>query len=678
MAEARLTVLSLMGMDGGEDGVANVFNWIIWLPQVFLVVAALMLVFRFVRNNRDVAIDALRDHLKVRWFSSRGTAFAIKLTEVLREVILDVVLIVLWNIGLTFLEPSTAEGAPLIILARVLVGGVLIYRITMGMTQALVLPGWYRLKKRDDGEEVEAALQEQDDQSVDLFSMEIQRAKFIVSTMRFFLLYTLICQYSLFLIRQTFGMFFIGRWMHVLGYLGYGIVVYVLLSLWKDFIAAQFTRLAGERWGRAAAFINKNKERPFGVLVIFVAFLYVLGQEIWRLSKRYIFNLAVTRQAINFIFRKRIEMEQQESKVERPDIRKVPVEYRRAFEDRPLDADTLERINRATVDVVSTILEDWQRESREGAVALISERGLGKSSVLNAVVGRFQPHCEIIEWRFEDKIIDTPGVLKILGELFGLSQPCQTSAQMVKALMAEPRRLIVLDGCHNLFLRKVGGFSAITTFLEIVGLTKQRHGWLMAFNSFSWHYINRLRDWGLTCNVVELKGLSDDDIRALIEIRSAETGVVVDFSRLRGGASVSEIDGEEGAISSARGYYRLLAEHSRGNPRVAMAYWLRSLRPTEDPGRMEVALFQVPVPPAIKMGPDYRFMLAAIVQHDSLNAEELREIVNVDGAICSMALEQFHEMGIIEINPDTGRVNLEPVHFQQILKHLRTVNFLFN
>ncbi len=668
--EARRTAADLDELPSRALSIEGV----LWCLKMLLVLVALILAFRFLRKNHKPIVKGLKERAHESGLMALRPGLMTKLLEVFDAIFMELVLLLLWNVGLSFFN----QEAPLVLLARVLIGSILIYRLLMGMLRALVLPRWYRQSLQDKkGRDARVRPQELgDEQDEDLFGkLELERAKFIVSTLRYMLLYTLVCQYSLFLVRRAFGMLFVGRWLHVLGYLGYGLVIYALLSLWKDFIARQFARLAGERGERAVQFINTHRDRFYGMVVIFGAFIYVVVLELVRWAQRYLQGLEVTKRVVNFIFRKRIELDKHTQEAS-ADMDPLPEPYIEAFMERPLNESEFLKHRQGELDELMTYLERWRTDGTDGAVAILGEYGMGKTTLLDIAQSRLEGLGPMLRYDIVQKHTNEAEALGLLAEIFGLPRRPLSVAEMAERLLELPRTVVLLDGCHNLYLRRVGGFDAIRTFLQLVSLTNHHHAWLMTFNRFAWRYINRLKDWGKAFLEVELGALTEQELRTLIERRSAETGFELNFRSLAVGTSGGADPSRD--VRSANGYFRLLADFSKGNPRVAMRYWLRSLCIGANEKTLDVRLFAVPPMPQVGLSPDFGFMLAAIVQHENLSGSELETIVNVDLATCTMALDIFQEKGIIQLRANSQRASMAPEYFRQVLTYLRTVNFLYD
>ena len=130
-------------------------------------------------------------------------------------------------------------------------------------------------------------------------------------------------------------------------------------------------------------------------------------------------------------------------------------------------------------------------------------------------------------------------------------------------------------------------------------------------------------------------------------------------------------------VKTANGYFRYLHEFTRGNPSVALTYWLRSLK-IDETGTMQVSLFTRPKTSELDaMSDKHWFVLTAIAQHGELDAAEIASTMNLELGFCNLAINYFVEKEIVVIDEFTRRARLTPLYFRQVLKYLGNANFLY-
>lgn len=462
-----------------------------------------------------------------------------------------------------------------------------------------------------------------------------------------------------------------------------GATVYLVLSWWRDPIAKVFRRHTGGRLPRVVSLVDRWKDGPLGVFVIGLASVAVVVLEGVALARRWITTSEVHRRVSNFLFRKKIEI-QQKTRESQTDAgvpeQEVPDEYRRAFDVRPLWDEEFVLDRR---EITGRLCDEYRRfddGGRQGSVALVGEAGIGKTTVLNQLVrhGSFSGP-PMVYLSFCEKMIDQETMIRFLAEVFGIcdeGEPLPGSEDLVERIRGLPRRTILLDGCQQLFLRHIRGFRAIDLLLEVVQLTDDCHFWVLTFNHFGWNFLNRVRPRGhYFGKVVTMKAWTEEEVRALVMGRDGMVDLSISFANM--------VVAQEGAdqsyevIRTSNGYFRLLHEFARGNPTIAQVFWLRSLH-LDRLGELQVGLFRRPPYQVLQdLGDPYLFTLAAIAQHGGLRAPEVGRIINTDVGQCATMMNFLHEEKIIEINDRTGLAQLSPLYFRTVLQQLSGSNFLY-
>ena len=624
--------------------------------------------------------------LKRRFFRQYPN-FTIKSGEVIRNVFGPIALFASITYMLFYIRDVLPEARYL----QWVVNAIFIFRITTTIISVIILPRTVREpEKVVQGDYDGAEMQE----GVDVLSIEVNRARKLVRSAKVIIWFWLIVIYVPEAVVALMGHSVIWRLIDIATTWGFIAVIYSVLSTWKDDIARGFERLAAERLPRSVQFVNDNKDRIWGVLVIGVASVYVIGVEGARLGRRYLLETEWSKRINNFIFRKRVELQQRDQARKDQEqgindavqLAALPSSFKQYFQDVPLTDEIYlierERQQDLAGDVIKHYVS-WQANKKQGSIALIGESGVGKSTTLFQITERLFELCDHtptqpVAGQFIDKIITKEDVCEFMAHLFDLPRVPKSQKSLIRALLAQPPRSIVLDDCHALFLRRIGGFDAIEFFLQIVNLTDGLHFWVLSFNHFSWSYLTRVkRREHYFGKVIQIQPWTESDIEELISKRTMMTGCKPNFTDL----VVTRDEGEDisfEVVKSARGYFRLLHEFCKGNPRVALLYWLRSLKPGEADDIIQVGLFKMPPPRVTQtMADNYWFALTAIAQHGKLSTKEIAEIVNTDEGFCGMALNYFEEMDIIELDAH-GRASLRALYFRQVLKHLTDSNYLYD
>ena len=321
-------------------------------------------------------------------------------------------------------------------------------------------------------------------------------------------------------------------------------------------------------------------------------------------------------------------------------------------------------------------LESWRRTRQDGSVAVIGEKGNGKTTLL-ALLARQIGSIPVVRHTISRKVLTEKDLVKDLGTALGLDD-AQTVGALANHLNKGEDRVFLLDEAHNVFLRRVDGYQAFEALVRLVNFTSERVFWVLVFNAFSWEFINQIQGRvHYFRRLLYVPPWSVEEIRTLIELRNKRSGLRIEFD-----STLTDGGGEEGGglrlIETADGFFRLLWEEAGGNPRVATSLWLRSLRAVGDDA-LRVGLFRQPTHAALsEMDAELLFALAAVCQHENLSVEELRTVLNVGGEFAAFAVRFLLEYGFVEPkHTDRRRVTLAPEHYQQVLRHLRGKHLLF-
>jgi hypothetical protein len=517
-----------------------------------------------------------------------------------------------------------------------------------------------------------------------LFSLEISQARKYVKSARVLALFWLFATLIPAAIETFFGLSILSYLVETSAFVVLAIIVYWVIATWRTEIASLFARVAETRLPRAVLLVNAHKDRFYGVLLVAGATLYIIVSESVRLARQYLVDTRWFAKAANFWFRKRIEMQNREAQARKSDWCEddVPEDYRLVFS--PFDLPSLEA-GIARLEDISKIqarFEAWKAQQSSGSFAVVGEMGMGRSSLLKFFEETLEG-IEVTRVAITEKSKTGEDSRRFIVQILGLESSegdsVPSTDELVERIKAMPRRVIILDDCHNMFVRRIGGFDGLDTLLRIVTLTDEHHFWALSFNVFAWNYVNRVRSREfMFAEILEISPWSSDEIRSLVETRHAQTGYTMSFSELVVDMEEAQ-DGTVDIVKTSQGYFKYLHEISGGNPRLAMIYWVRSLRLKEgDNKRLEVSLFKQPQTDDIEALEDgHWFVLTAIAQHGELNAVEVAEITNLEVAFCALAFNFFEGRGVTLPLPN-GRVRIAPLYFKQIIRYLKNSNFLYS
>ncbi|WP_428261846.1 hypothetical protein [Haliangium sp.] len=460
----------------------------------------------------------------------------------------------------------------------------------------------------------------------------------------------------------------------------------ICLHVWRAAIADVVAgRLARE--GALARLTARHGRRLYGAVVSALALVVVLAHRLGLFVRDEVAGLDATKRLLAFLFRRRVEKQA----AERGRVLEQPLPLPEALvaqfptnaigqADRPVKLETLSEIKAS--------YKAWQKDRVQGSVVVVGATGMGKSTLLAMLEGELE--APVLSAEITTKYTQPRALVAALGGLLGLSPALAGDEvagprvftdedELIEAICAQPPTIIALDGCHNFFLRQVGGFAAWEAFTRIVNQSCEQVFWVLTFNDAAWDYLRNIAG-GVAYfrRVVEIGRWSDEQLRRLLLTRMRRAGYRPNFTDLL----VTRIEGVETraqVIRTSQGYFRLLWDFTDGNPRVATHYWLRSLVPDPDKPRVRVHLFAAPrIEELEELSDDMAFVLTAVVEHENLDADELTAVSNLPADFCRFALDYCCEHGYLREGGGSGRFRLA-THWQQpIIRYLKRRHFLYS
>lgn len=617
------------------------------------------------------------DALLSRRFFRNYASTTIKLTDFLGSMIQPALL---YTAAVILLEYS-ASAWPEFLYFRWVINAIFIYWTVMTAVQVMIIPRRFRQGNQTGYDYAfEEKNRERAHTKLNIPRFRREQATKIVTSTRVILIFGLLAYYLPALVLHAIGHTIVWRIVDRLAVWGLLAVVYVVLSTWRDDIANIFERLASDRMPRAVSIVQEHKTRPWGVLLIGLASLYVSSREAARIGRAYFVRTEWNRRLANFFFRKKIELQTRDREDAGPEVRsEVPDHYRQWFHHRPL-ADEPYAIERTAL--LKRIEKDyltWRENPRNGAVAVVGEQGIGKTSLFNQLYNIWSDRRDrlVCPIQLTDKFNDRDDVHYLIASLFGLPTVPKTTDELISALLTFPPRVLIIDDCHHLFLRRIGGFEAIDAFLAIVNRTDHHHFWVLSFNSYTWSYLNRVQHRGhFFIDVINLEPWKESEIQEMIQQRDQMDDMPISFTEL----IVAHQDDEDQhyeIIRTSNGYFRLLHEFSRGNPRVALTFWIRSLRP-DNSNNLQVELFRRPALTTLRaLNDDYIFALATIALHGCLRADEISKILNLYQGECQMIVDYLADSDIVDVDPIFQRASIRSLFLRSVLKTLQDANVLY-
>lgn len=251
--------------------------------------------------------------------------------------------------------------------------------------------------------------------------------------------------------------------------------------------------------------------------------------------------------------------------------------------------------------------------------------------------------------------------------------------------------VVLLDDCHYLYTRQIGGFELLDRFLEEISASDTL--FVTSWNRYAWEYLSAVRDVDdVFSTVISVPALSTEQMAQLLTSNYAatmpefvQTG---DAGRVRtigfgdreiglpGGRRVTvtlpelnleylasrSLSNDENVADVEAVVLQKIAQLSNGNPGVAVALWERSIR-----GNEIAPAYVEEVNQKLDIDDNEAFVLEVLLAKERMSRTTLDDVL--EGISVHRALQNLAEHGVLVV--DEERAAIDPEYLYAIDAHLR-------
>lgn len=272
------------------------------------------------------------------------------------------------------------------------------------------------------------------------------------------------------------------------------------------------------------------------------------------------------------------------------------------------------------LELVEESAASWRDGRAGGSVLLAGEEGLGKTAWLSRFL---ELEEEATRLRLTTRILDRGKLRAWLGgALLSDDGGSMSRNELIEALAAGPRRIVVIERAENLFLATVNGYRALAELGPIIDGTRKQIFWLLTMGGLAWNHLRAAgKELAFLRRQISLENWSEKEIRALVDRRLEQGGFEPRYSDLMGVEGRAEDEKARNRLGKQT-FINLLRDFSGGNPRLALHVFVRSLEGADD-GSLRVRPFLAPSEEQLsEAGVEGLFLLAAVMRHGALSVTE--------------------------------------------------------
>jgi hypothetical protein len=327
----------------------------------------------------------------------------------------------------------------------------------------------------------------------------------------------------------------------------------------------------------------------------------------------------------------------------------------------------LERVGR---DVVRQISEA-ATGGNGGVVAVVADRGFGKSVLLRRVADSLEGSMLIIDC--------PPGGANSLMTAFAaaldLDPEHATSEAIAQRLEESSHDVVAVDNLHRLARPIMGGQAEMDQIAGITQGVTRRLLWVLSLNRASWRYIRAARGHRLAMDqVFELPAWTERGVGELIDLRCQEAGIELDYTRLVFPRRLDEGEHDTPAERNRAAFHRLIWDISGGGPVSALRLLCDSIV-VEGKNK-----YSVRIPPMPESGDlervsiTFLLILRVIVQCELATTEEVVESLKFSGGEVRVGLRFMLLRNWVEVVD--GRYRISDTWYGTVIRVLNRRNLL--
>ncbi|MBM3239164.1 hypothetical protein FJZ31_22955 [Candidatus Poribacteria bacterium] len=364
--------------------------------------------------------------------------------------------------------------------------------------------------------------------------------------------------------------------------------------------------------------------------------------------------------------------------------KRIPAHYLSQFSLAPLAKDQFLVGRQEEYKMVQDALLRW-RSGNSCSILNVGEKGSGKTSLINCFQKRFFSDFETLSGTIVKKLTTETEMVNYVSQLFGLPQHLPFD-QLVQAINAGEKRIVILEGCHNLYLRRINGFESFRLFLALITQTNLRVMWILSMDEYAWRYLARAIPIDILCfdYVINVQPMKKEDIREAIGTRHNDSEYQLRYSlndelrhKMRRQFKIwRDVTGRQLRKVLEDEFFDTLFSISNGNISVAIFYWLNSLRFTGND--IEVQPLKLPEFHFLSaLSVEQHFALLAIIEHENLTVNELAAVLDIPHSDSLYVLSSLANKGLITFDENSGRYSINPITLKPVINALINRNLLY-
>ncbi|MEO8874371.1 MAG: ATP-binding protein, partial [Polyangiaceae bacterium] len=415
-------------------------------------------------------------------------------------------------------------------------------------------------------------------------------------------------------------------------------ILLILVRWWRDVVFRRTDRIRKKSAFQTWVLAHREGWSSFPAATAGGAHLFVASTI--RVVRAWVSRFDVTRRFLAYLFRRELT----KLGSDQPGFAVGPIDAQ-AFTALGPETTSAQWIA-SDLDEPLALLATRIRERRGGIIAIVGERGLGKTSALRRIRDEAASAALL-----ETPTTNLADLRALLAKEAGLPTDATLDAAAQALEASADIHAVLLDDLQHFIRPIIGGLADFDAFLAVASRHCKTTTWVVTIDDVIWQFLERSRGARpVFDDVIRIAPWREEEIVGLLRARTEQAHLTPSFEHLleRLPANADEIDKAEAISQRARDYYRLLWDYAYGNPAVALHMWRRSLG-SDSAGSTAVRLFKAMDTSDLERLPDRAiFVLRAVLQLSPANPSQIAQATMLRPADVADALRYALSRAYIE------------------------------
>lgn len=334
----------------------------------------------------------------------------------------------------------------------------------------------------------------------------------------------------------------------------------------------------------------------------------------------------------------------------------LPLIYQRLFSPNPLVEIDLIEGRKKDLDFIGNHYDRWLN-GQVGPLVLSMVEGSGRTSLMNVLEHSTFKEASVKRIVYTERITETASWAERIGTALQIA-PVKSlehlESQLVPLSRSKEPDVIILDQFEHLLLCTPGGDDIIERILIFMSRTDHVIYWIANINKHAWHYLENTihPSFGFITSYTN-STISREAMEDLILKRHNRSGLTLRFDSSIRSSNLLQLsrrrDDKSKQRDLRRTFFDRLYKHSGENIRLAILYWLQSLRYDKTEDTLHVHNIN-PINFAFLDTLDQKraFTLKSFMIHGTLTLAEHMRLFNMSQTESTFIMESLLNLHIIE------------------------------